>query len=652
MALRLGLQVPHLSIRQFPDIHLSDLTVITGRNGSGKSHLLQAIEQGKVVCDKNGSRLNYQAGEIRRYDWTNLVPKDTGLYSSETSRNEKTQAVGYARNMLTGQNILASLRSHAQSFGVGLLTDKDLITLSAVEIDLRFGTQNGSAFVQQRENLFANSEQFMRSQNQGFGGTIQLARSLGKSIFSVSEDEILYESVANYGSSEIFQQSFAKLFVEYRDTYLRNEIRDNNFRKGKSMKKPLSDEEFIQKHGPAPWDFVNKSLKRARLDFEINTPSFEDYSPYQPKLTKTTSGDEINFGNLSSGEKVIMSFAFCLYYASDKRQIATYPKCLLLDEIDAPLHPAMTRSLLSTINDILVNDYQISVIMTSHSPSTVALCPDESVCIMQDGMLGLRKSTKNEALNILTEGVPTVALSYDGRRHVFVESNADASNYPLLYDLLKSHLQSERSLEFISTGVRGNSGEERNTGCSVVKKLVSDLSSSRHNSVYGLLDWDGKHQASSRIFVLAEGSRNGLENAVLDPLVLAAFICRRFRSERHKIGVDENLSYFDFFNLSDQEMQRIVTALACYVLGSAASDSVVSEYCNGARLDVDRRYFEYDDHVLEALVLKAFPPLKGVVRGAGTLMHTIISEVMSDNKGIIPKCIRDVFYMILSTDTH
>jgi ABC-type glutathione transport system ATPase component len=106
--------------------------------------------------------------------------------------------------------------------------------------------------------------------------------------------------------------------------------------------------------------------------------------------------------------------------------LAKHPKLLLLDEIDAPLHPSMARTILDIIIKTLLGVYGIEVLATTHSPSTVALAPEDALYAMREGQPGLTKVTKDEALSILTVGVPTLSISYDGRRQVFVESPIDA----------------------------------------------------------------------------------------------------------------------------------------------------------------------------------------------------------------------------------
>ena len=70
----------------------------------------------------------------------------------------------------------------------------------------------------------------------------------------------------------------------------------------------ISEQEFIEKYGEPPWDFVNNILEKAELDFRIDNPDIKDIQnnkSYQPKLIQQTSNAKINFSDLSSGEKNI-----------------------------------------------------------------------------------------------------------------------------------------------------------------------------------------------------------------------------------------------------------------------------------------------------------------------------------------------------------
>jgi hypothetical protein len=49
--MQLELRQPYLSITTFPTVEVPQLTIIVGLNGSGKSHLLEAIDRGAITND-------------------------------------------------------------------------------------------------------------------------------------------------------------------------------------------------------------------------------------------------------------------------------------------------------------------------------------------------------------------------------------------------------------------------------------------------------------------------------------------------------------------------------------------------------------------------------------------------------------------------
>ena len=72
--MQLVFQKPFKSIKALLNIELHDFTVLTGVNGSGKSHLLEAIENGSIRV--KGIDPDNNSNHIRRFDWSNLVPND------------------------------------------------------------------------------------------------------------------------------------------------------------------------------------------------------------------------------------------------------------------------------------------------------------------------------------------------------------------------------------------------------------------------------------------------------------------------------------------------------------------------------------------------------------------------------------------------
>ena len=85
------------------------------------------------------------------------------------------------------------------------------------------------------------------------------------------------------------------------------------------------------------------------------------------------------------------------------------PKLLLLDEVDAVLHPSMVAALVATLKSVFVAD-GTKVLMTSHSPMTVASLAEADIfrVVREDGHVEVRRSTKVQAIDELSEGLATV----------------------------------------------------------------------------------------------------------------------------------------------------------------------------------------------------------------------------------------------------
>ncbi|CAL4868257.1 hypothetical protein MMA231_02532 [Asticcacaulis sp. MM231] len=648
----------HLSIVRFPQTSLPDFTLITGPNGAGKSHLLQAIYQGLIKTDVAPEQNAGDLSRIRLFDWSTMIPQDTGFFSSENIRQERQNLYSQYTNLKLNHGWLEPARNIIRDYGlsdeylsepgrVASLSDIDLASLLG-DIEKVAALRQGliPQLNQFEHNVLSNLSVDMREQLRA------VSASTKRPISALLERDILSPAIPTWGQNDLFQQNFAKLFVAYRDLLLANNLAEYRASKGNEATF-LTEQEFIEKHGPAPWDFVNEFVRDAGLDFSINSPVLDEYTQFQPMLTKRSTGVPVAFSALSSGEKVLMSFAFCVYYSNDRRQLSVQPKVLLLDEIDAPLHPSMSKNVIDTITKTLIGTFGIKVIATTHSPSTVALAPEESIFTMIPGQSGLHKSSKASALNILTVGVPTISISYDGRRQVFVESPTDAQVYDSLYKLIKPKIVSDRSLEFVATGTRTSGGGDVNTGCDNVKRIVEDLSSAGNISVFGLLDWDGKNRPTDRISVLAFGSRNGIENVVFDPLLIAITICRGFPAERHQIGATGEFSYFELATYTKEQFLPLVTTVCEKIFLSAASETIVSKYVNGLELEIDARCATTDDHELEGMILRAFPFLNSISKNqAGKLLDHVINLVLADGVGFMPMEVMDVMVELLERPAH
>jgi len=168
-----------------------------------------------------------------------------------------------------------------------------------------------------------------------------------------------------------------------------------------------------------------------------------------------------------------------------------------------------------------------------------------------------------------------------------------------------------------------------------------------------LIDWDGVRESSERITVLAQGRRNGLENAIFDPLLVTALIVREARAHTEEIGLPKGYGYPDFLSLTPGELQPIVDRLQTAVLGASAPMYTDTLYLGNFSLRLDRAYLEVDDHKLEDLILKGFPALNAIAKKrTGALMQHIVDAVMRDKPDFVPMDIFQTFSTLLDRPSH
>jgi ABC-type transport system involved in cytochrome c biogenesis ATPase subunit len=301
----------------------------------------------------------------------------------------------------------------------------------------------------------------------------------------------------------------AYLFVAYR------------LQSAQEREQGLSQEAILEKLGPAPWVVINRDLQAADFPFLFVSPTDTAIaSTYRLELQSRLSDARITPGDLSSGEKTLLVLVLWLYNA---QQHGRFPKLLLLDEPDANLHPSMTRQFLNVLKNVLVDRYGVRVILTTHSPSTVALAPEGSVFEMSREHPRIRKSgSLAETVGLLTAGLVVVS---PGTRIVLVEDETDVNFYESIRDLLSDYgpsrdpraIRPAPSIIFAPSS-RGTGPGKVGGGNTVVTAWVNKFDQPPLNEIVrGVIDRDVANCAANRIAVLG---RYSIENYLLDPLVV------------------------------------------------------------------------------------------------------------------------------------
>jgi predicted ATP-binding protein involved in virulence len=638
--MKLSVRRSYKSITSLPIIDLPDFVVLTGLNGTGKSHLLEAIENGSVQIDNialvSGSK------PIRRFDWTNLIPQDTGTVTPSQIAQEKYELWSEISQYINQSR--AQLSDRLRQIDYPDLANFTLLELSNLISEIKVTTDIPT---QRARHLIDSISYALSSANKDvYDKFVQKdpanrSRILGAiqdkinaPLIGLEEDDFYGYFPLSWQPIDMFQQSLGRLFVDYRRNWIRNQLKTLASSKGESVKF-LTDEEFLNSFGIAPWVLINNILETAKLDFRISEPpKYEDH-PYEPILIDQVRGSQVKFSDLSSGEKILMAFALCLYYAEDARQIVNYPKVLLFDEIDAPLHPSMTQSILRTIQEVLIKQHHIKVILATHSPSTVALSTEESLYVMNKvESRRIEKTTRDKALAILTTGVPTLSINYENRRQVFVESKHDVDFYEKIYEKLRDKLTPEISINFISSGKDGQGN------CDQVKDIVNNLARYGNRSVYGIIDWDTKNNGNEFVKVLGKGRRYSIENYIFDPILLVAFLLREKFIGRNEVGLDENHRYTDFSNFENVKLQSIADLIVKQIREKVDDphdeDLQEIDYVGGKKIRLPLWFLRIQGHDLETIIKQLFPPLNKYQR-EGNLKREIINKVIDDIPDFISK---------------
>lgn len=354
----LTFKTPYKSIQSLNSIDLPSFVVLTGRNGSGKTHLLEALRNGKV----SSSLVQNIQNDVILYDWNSIIPKDTGVFHVH---QHLTQRSNWFNQIKTQQDqILPNLQQ--QLIALGIPSDLcssiyKIRNLTKFRLKDYVDDSKVDAIHERIKNIQKSFGQKIFNQTQRHIGdevfkkiVPEVAKEIPELFLETSESKFFNNKRLLWGEVDPFQQAFGRLFSTYRDLIHQND-RLEKYPPEDSSLEHLSPERFIEEYGEPPWDFVNQILKVCELDFRVNSPPLYEIGSFEPRLDKISSEVEMKFGDLSSGEKVLMSFALCLYNASDARQKKRFPRLLLLDEVDAPLHPSMVVSLLRTIQTVLVD---------------------------------------------------------------------------------------------------------------------------------------------------------------------------------------------------------------------------------------------------------------------------------------------------------
>lgn len=769
--MKLKLLNPSRSIVSLNDIEINDFSIITGINGSGKTHLLYAIEDGSIEVEGVPSSdviyYNYNDFNIDYNQSSNSIPNQSSAAKRHSQKNGNSivqgiinQRVQILNNLLFSEpseietliqsvlnygyniNIIDWLPEELESYKKFLQMSPDSeeywryfdlfsekirvihntfsTSIPAIEINANNIAENIRKYFQKillrslsfdptalvwSDSDVQNYKQFKsqhpQSQIWEYEGVLsnnffkflsayednkfhfidylnddlpqvrkdllhffelfrfELEQKLNPAYlgfiknYSINND-VFYNPQTDSGALDLNQ--IANEEKQYQIEKNKNDY--NGYLKERKSQEVIyySDDTFVKIYGNSPIRLLNDALNKYDYNgyefVSTEVPNQYGFDPQNHQLTLSLyhkqKGYPTSIDSLSSGEKTLLALTFYIYKLLYKKRVVA--SLLLLDEIDSALHPSMSKRLVNVLYELFYKELGIKIILSTHSPSTVAFAPAGSLYIMKgDGEDRLYASSKDEALDELTFGVPSFSINYENRRQIFVESKYDVAYYEKLYQTFRKELNNEISLNFIASGdVQRNKNGQPKSNCDQVIIITELLRDSGNKFIWGIIDWDlnDKRPKNEHVRVLGWEERYSIENFVLDPLLIAILLMTEKIKKPEFFCLPEDFKIYDIIRCSDSELTTIIEVILKIIneeLKIDITDEIEYKTFGGKKLKLPKAFVEYNGHKLEEKYLKVIPELNKFKRdGEEALKLAVLDRVIDVYTELAPMGLLDI----------
>jgi len=529
----------HLSIKQFNPVDLPDFTIFTGLNGSGKTQLLEALKNGNVLID------SIKPAEIVLFDHIKFkIENEQNFTRAQIIQDKQVAWILFSTQKISGVGNLKQIITNAKNKNLtpeecgklkSILKEKEKPLLRLNEEDIRTENDLNTKFENysnEIQNIFSHVNLINNTSAQG---VFVIAKKLDNFLDEITELTFKRMYVPTNLKENFLPTELGKAFLEYRlKEYEELHLSVDTDDSGQSITELKKDaEQFCLKSygGSTPWEIVNEFLRAYRnFDYKITFPDVVTtasytYKPdltFSPELVDQKRNLSIKFNDLSSGEKVLFSLALCLFKGKSDN---IFPKLLLLDEVDATLHPTMIENLLNVIKNFLITK-GTKVILATHSPTTVALSPEESLFIVnKEGTNRIEKHNRKDALEILTQGYMTLEggiklFDQVGRKEISIMTEGKNTKYI------------EKAIDLFAPDIKDKveivPGVEAISGWHQLKTVFAFFKKANHNNKF-IFVWDNDMRSqiskenNTYPFVFQKNpsntlAKNGIENLFDDPL--------------------------------------------------------------------------------------------------------------------------------------
>lgn len=404
------------SLKGFEWHNIPDFAVISGLNGSGKTQILE------VMSGKNNSTTHNKP----KLETTNIAYKNDAkvkVYYIDISYNpsmEKYSATESATMNYTASNNNSNMGQQRPSKSVLVDKENDLdatiikrleekcinyiedrkeaknINNTQVEVSLKDKTTEtiSREYKMPIEEVCSKFNHIINSYKQNSNGFVII-----KSILELIEYAIQSpKTQTKYNGDINLEDTLSRLFVIFHKCKKDLKEMINRYQESDKITDiertellTVIDVKFSDdKH---PCNLINNVLRQYReeykgqfnlkYDIAYNKTEAIDKGIGNLSLIDILTNETRDFNHLSSGEKVIISLLIKFF---------TIPKLdcidvILIDEFDARLNPQMASMYVNIMYKTFYKEYRKQIILTTHSPSTVAYVLEEDLFWMEEGRI-------------------------------------------------------------------------------------------------------------------------------------------------------------------------------------------------------------------------------------------------------------------------
>ncbi len=418
---------------------IPSFAVITGVNGVGKSQLLEVI-RGRNERPNNRGAIPAIVREITSSNGTeNLIFSENTTQRGLSLNGLIEYVKKEEQRLVTLRNLdqqITNYQLHINNWRQQLSQTTDKVERLQLENNIRGNEQQIRSLNNQKLNvpIYAYDEELKR-----------ISRKLDKKVEDLTEEEIRQFAIDNFESLTNVEE-LTRFIANENQRYMKRVTHLSETHQDEERELLVTQER--------PYQTINRIFRQYNFDYFDMLDPF----PFDGKLNgeirfQGKEGEIVDYNSLSSGEQAIVQFVIWSY-GQDFR--GNRLNTMVLDEPDAHLHPSMCKMMVEIFSEISSKKENggggIRIIITTHSPSTVAFAPEGSLYIMQrepDNKRVIRPTTSEEAVEILSDGIFTFSRAMSSfslvsaspkQNLVFVEGKTDVRHFTKAIQMLAPDL--------------------------------------------------------------------------------------------------------------------------------------------------------------------------------------------------------------------